>query len=591
MTAYKAPTEDMIFLFNELLDNENFKEIDEYKEVNTELAQSIILEAAKMTENSIFPLAKSGDDYGCKLENGEVKTPPKYKETYEKFIADGWTSLACDPKYGGQGLPKSLSIFFDEMMSSASLSFKLYSELSHGAYNCIYHHASEDLKNKFLPKLVEGKWSGTMCLTESHCGTDLGILKTKAVFQDKDSYKITGQKIFITSGDHDLTENIIHLVLARLPDSPEGTKGISLFLVPKFIVNEDGSIGNRNGVSTGSIEQKMGIKGSATCVLNFDDAIGYLIGEKNKGLNSMFTMMNLERIVVGIQGIGLSETAYQNALVYALDRKQGRKDRRQPTKDDLADPIIVHADVRKNILFMKSLIEGERALAFWLSQNADVMLKHNDPTVRENASDIVALMTPVIKSFFTDIGVEITNNAMEVYGGHGYIKEHGMEQLVRDVHIAPIYEGTNAVQAIDLVLRKLTMKDGKVINSYLAHIDKEINKLSSEDNLKGFCSLLNKYNSILKDLTSWIQNNVKTNQDEVNSAATEYLNIFALVSIGLMWLKMADVAYRKIEENKDFYKSKIDCASIFFTRILTRIDAYSNVKSGSDIIMNYNFKN
>ena len=393
------------------------------------------------------------------------------------------------------------------------------------------------------------------------------------------------------SGDHDLTENIIHLVLARLPDSPEGTKGISLFLVPKFIVNEDGSIGNRNGVSTGSIEQKMGIKGSATCVLNFDDAIGYLIGEKNKGLNSMFTMMNLERIVVGIQGIGLSETAYQNALVYALDRKQGRKDRRQPTKDDLADPIIVHADVRKNILFMKSLIEGERALAFWLSQNADVMLKHNDPTVRENASDIVALMTPVIKSFFTDIGVEITNNAMEVYGGHGYIKEHGMEQLVRDVHIAPIYEGTNAVQAIDLVLRKLTMKDGKVINSYLAHIDKEINKLSSEDNLKEFCSSLNKYNNILKDLTSWIQNNAKTNQDEVNGAATEYLNIFALVSIGLMWLKMADVAYRKIEENKDFYKSKIDCASIYFTRILTRIEANSNLKSGSDIIMNYNFKN
>ena len=591
MPNYTAPVDDMMFLFEKLRNNKNYNEIEKYKEVNSELVKNILDEAAKINQNIILPLAKIGDENPTVLENGVVRTPPGYKEAYNKFIEDGWTSLSCDTKYGGQGMPKTVSAFFDEMLSSASLSFKLYSELSIGAYNCINHHATDEIKNKYLPKMVEGKWSGTMCLTEPVCGTDLGLLKTKAEVQSDGTFKLNGQKIFITSGDHDLTENIIHLVIARATDSPKGTKGISLFLVPKFKVNEDGSLGQRNGISTGSIESKMGIKGSATCVLNFDDAVGYMIGPKNKGLNSMFTMMNLERIVVGIQGIGLSETAYQNALVYALDRKQGRKDRRQPTKDDLADPIIVHADVRKNILFMKSLIEGERALAFWLSQNADVMLKHNDPTVRENASDIVALMTPVIKSFFTDIGVEITNNAMEVYGGHGYIKEHGMEQLVRDVHIAPIYEGTNAVQAIDLVLRKLTMKDGKVINSYLAHIDKEINKLSSEDNLKGFCSLLNKYNSILKDLTSWIQNNVKTNQDEVNSAATEYLNIFALVSIGLMWLKMADVAYRKIEENKDFYKSKIDCASIFFTRILTRIDAYSNVKSGSDIIMNYNFKN
>ena len=461
MTTYRAPTEDMMFLFNELLDNKHFKEIEQYKEVNAELVKSIIAEAAKMTENIVFPLAKSGDDHGCKLENGVVRTPPGYKEAYGKFIADGWTSLACDPKYGGQGLPKSVSIFFDEMMTSASLSFTLYSELSHGAYNCIYYHANEELKNKFLPKIVEGKWSGTMCLTESHCGTDLGILKTKAIPQDDGSYKITGQKIFITSGDHDLTENIIHLVLARLPDSPEGTKGISLFLVPKFIVNQDGSIGNRNGVSTGSIEQKMGIKGSATCVLNFDAAVGYLVGDINKGLNSMFTMMNLERIIVGIQGIGLAETAYQNALIYALDRKQGRKDRRQPTKDDPADPIIVHPDVRKDILIMKSLIEGERALAFWLSQNADVMLRHSDSDICEEAADLVALMTPAVKSFFTDVGVEITNNAMQIFGGHGYIKEHGMEQLVRDVRIAPIYEGTNAVQAIDLVLRKLSLKRGQ----------------------------------------------------------------------------------------------------------------------------------
>jgi len=589
MTTYKAPTDDMMFLFNELLDNENFKEIDQFKEVNSELVQSIILEAAKMTENIVFPLAKSGDDHGCKLENGVVRTPPGYKEAYEKFIADGWTSLACDTNYGGQGLPKSVSVFFDEMMTSASLSFKLYSELSHGAYNCIYYHANDELKNKFLPKMVQGKWGGTMCLTEPHCGTDLGILKTKAIPENDSVYKITGQKIFISCGDHDLTENIIHLVLARLPDAPSGTKGISLFLVPKFNVNNDGSIGTRNGVTTGSIESKMGIKGNATCVLNFDEALGYLVGEKNKGLNAMFTMMNLERIVVGVQGIGLAETAYQNALIYALDRKQGRKDRRQPTKEDLADPIIVHADVRKNILIMKSLIEGERALAFWLSQNADVMLKHNDQKIKEEAADIVALMTPAVKSFFTDIGVEITNNAMQIFGGHGYIKEHGMEQLVRDVRIAPIYEGTNAVQAIDLVLRKLNLKDGNVINSYIKQIDKEIEKYISVKELNKFCLSLKKYNLILQDLTEWIKENIKNNPDDVNAAATEYLNIFTLVSIGYMWLKMAAIANNKMNQNKKFYKAKIDCASIFFSRILTRIDSYNNFKSGSKDIMNYNF--
>jgi len=348
MPIYTAPVEDMMFLFDKLRNNKNYNEIEKYKEVNSELVKNILDEAAKINQNIILPLAKSGDENPTILENGVVRTPPGYKEAYAKYIEDGWTSLSCDPKYGGQGMPKTVSAFFDEMLSSTSLSFKLYSELSISAYNCIFHHASDSIKDKFLPKMVEGKWSGTMCLTEPVCGTDLGLLKTKAVEQSDGTFKISGQKIFITSGDHDLTENIIHLVLARTPEAPSGTKGISLFLVPKIQVKEDGSLGQRNGVSTNSIESKMGIRGSATCVLNFDGATGHMIGSKNKGLSSMFTMMNLERIVVGIQGLGLSEIAYQNALNYSKERKQGKSNSSKTNNG--ADLIIDHADIRRSLL-------------------------------------------------------------------------------------------------------------------------------------------------------------------------------------------------------------------------------------------------
>ena len=380
MTTYTAPVDDMMFLYEKLRNDKSYNEIDKYKDVTPDLVKNILEEAAKINENIILPLAKSGDENPTVLENGIVRTPPGYKEAYKKYIEDGWTSLSCDPKYGGQGMPKTVSAFFDEMLSAASLSFKLYSELSIGAYNCINHHATEEIKNKYLPKMVEGKWSGTMCLTEPVCGTDLGLLKTKATEQDDGTFKLSGQKIFITSGDHDLTENIIHLVIARAADSPSGTKGISLFLVPKFIVKDDGSVGPRNGVSTGSIESKMGIKGSATCVLNFDDATGYMIGPKNKGLSSMFTMMNLERIVVGIQGLGISETAYQNALNYSKERKQGKTNNSKSKNG--ADVIIDHADIRRSLLNMKSMIEGERALSFWLAQQTEVSLYHNDSKIR-----------------------------------------------------------------------------------------------------------------------------------------------------------------------------------------------------------------
>ncbi len=415
MPTYNAPLQDMLFLYEKLRDNKNYNEIDKYKEVTTDLVKNILEEAAKINQNLILPLAKAGDEHPTILENGVVRTPPGYKEAYKKFIEDGWTSLSCDPKYGGQGMPRTVSAFFDEMLSSASLAFKLYSELTLGAYNCIHHHATDEIKDKYLPKIVAGKWSGTMCLTEPVCGTDLGLLKTRAIEQTDGTFKITGQKIFITSGDHDLTENIIHLVIARASDSPKGTKGISLFLVPKFIVKEDGTIGARNGISTGSIETKMGIKGSATCVLNFDEATGFMIGPKNKGLSQMFTMMNLERIVVGIQGLGISEIAYQNSLSYAKERKQGKSNKNK-SQNGNADLIIEHADIRKSLLNMKSIIEGERALCFWLSQQTEVSLNHNDQKIKQEASDMVSLITPVVKSLFSDLGMEITSDAIQIYG-------------------------------------------------------------------------------------------------------------------------------------------------------------------------------
>ena len=586
MPTYIAPVEDMMFLFEKLRNNKNYNEIKKYEEVTPELVKNILEEAAKINQNIILPLAKVGDENPTVLENGIVITPPGYKEAYKKFIEDGWTSLSCDPKYGGQGMPKTVSAFFDEMLSSASLSFKLYSELSIGAYNCISHHASDSIKNKFLPKMVEGKWSGTMCLTEPVCGTDLGLLKTKAEEQPDGTFKLTGQKIFITSGDHDLTENIIHLVIARASDSPKGTKGISLFLVPKFIVKDDGVIGPRNGISTGSIESKMGIKGSATCVLNFDSAVGYMIGPKNKGLSSMFTMMNLERIVVGIQGLGISEVAYQNSLNYAQERKQGNANNSKPS--NAADFIIEHADIRKSLLNMKSIIEGERALCFWLSQQTEVSLHHSDEKIRQEASDLVSLITPVVKALFTDMGMEITSDAMQIYGGYGYTKDQGIEQLYRDNRITPIYEGTNSVQAIDLVFRKLVNKNGDIIDKYISLIKKDI--LIKEDKINPFVEKLNKNIEILFKFTNWIKEKMKSSKDDVSAACNDYLKVLGLVATAHAWVKVLEVSFKDYENNKKFYEEKIQTANFFFNRVLPRIESYYlTATSGSKYIMDFKF--
>ena len=588
MATYTAPIDDMMFLFEKLRDNSHYNELEKYKEVNPDLAKDILEQAAKITENLILPLAKAGDETPAIFENGVVRTPPGYKEAYKKFIEDGWVSLSCDPEYGGQGMPKTISTFFDEMLSSASLSFKLYSELSIGAYNCILHHGTDSIKKKFLPNMVKGTWSGTMCLTEPVCGTDLGLLKTKAVEQSDGTFKLTGQKIFITSGDHDLTENIIHLVLARTPDAPQGTKGISLFLVPKIKVKEDGSLGQRNGVSTGSIESKMGIRGSATCVLNFDGAVGHIIGPKNKGLSSMFTMMNLERIVVGIQGLGLSEIAYQNALNYSKERKQG-KSNSSKTKNG-ADLIIDHADIRRSLLNMKSIIEGERALSFWLAQQTEVSLHYKDNKIKEEALDLVSLMTPVIKSLFTDMGMEITSDAMQIFGGYGYTKDQGIEQLYRDNRITSIYEGTNSIQSIDLVFRKLINKDKDVIGRYFKLIEKEIKKNKNHVKIKPFAKKLDDYLKITVDFTKWIKKNLKSSKNDVSAACNDYLKVLGLIALAYSWLKVLDVSYKEMNNNKKFFEDKIETANFFFNRVLPRIDShYKSATSGSKYIMDFKF--
>ena len=586
MPTYTAPLEDMMFLYEKLRNNKHYNELEKYKDITSDLVKDILQEAAKINQNLILPLAKAGDENPTILENGIVITPPGYKEAYSKFIEDGWQSLSCDPKYGGQGMPKTVSAFFDEMLSSSSLAFKLYTELSIGAYNCIHQHASDPIKDKFLPKMVEGKWSGTMCLTEPVCGTDLGLLKTKAVEQSDGTFKLSGQKIFITSGDHDLTENIIHLVIARASDSPSGTKGISLFLVPKFIVKEDGSIGSRNGVSTGSIESKMGIKGSATCVLNFDNSIGYMIGPKNKGLSSMFTMMNLERIVVGIQGLGISEIAYQNSLNYAKERKQGVSNNSQSKNG--ADFIIEHADIKKTLLNMKSIIEGERALSFWLAQQIEVSLYHDDAQVRQDATDLVSLMTPVVKSFFTDMGMEITSDAMQLHGGYGFTKDLGIEQLYRDNRITPIYEGTNSVQAIDLVFRKLENRNGDIIGKYISMIDDDLN--ISDQKIKPYIDKISKSIDILKKFTDWIKDKIQNEKDDASAACNEYLKVLGLVATGHAWIKVLEVSFKDYDKNKKFYEEKIKTADFFFNRVLTKCENYYDTAStGSKYIMDFKF--
>jgi len=584
MPTYKAPLADMRFVLHELFDSKTIIELPGYEDFSPELIDSVLEEAAKLCEEVLFPLNQSGDLEGCHYENGVVRTPAGFREAYDAFREGGWTAMGSAPEFGGQGMPVSASTLVEEMMCSANNAFGLYPGLSHGAYKALSQHGSEALKNTYLPNIVAGKWAGTMCLTEPHCGTDLGMLRTKAVPTDDGAYILSGSKIFISAGEHDLTENIIHLVLARLPDAPPGVKGISLFVVPKFLVKEDGSLGARNGVTCTGIEHKMGIKASATCALTFEGAKGWLVGTANKGLAAMFTMMNTERFSVGIQGLGLAEVAYQNAVNYARERLQGRALTGAKYPDKPADPIMVHPDVRRMLLTMRAYIEGCRALGGWVAREIDIMSHSADADARQAADDFTALLTPIIKAFFTDLGFEISSLAVQCYGGHGYIRDNGVEQYLRDSRISMLYEGTNGVQALDLVGRKLPQGGGRLLSRFLDPVLEFIDTNADDDALEPYITPLQTAVEHLQVATGHIMEVAMGNFDEAGAAAVDYLRLFGLVALGYMWAKMAVVSAPKAAE--PFYQAKLGTAKFYMQRLLPQTGALlAAIQSGSETMM------
>ncbi|NUB13522.1 acyl-CoA dehydrogenase [Azospirillum brasilense] len=589
MPIYKAPLEDVRFLLDEIVGAGKLAELPGYEDATPDLIAQVLEEGAKLCEEVLFPLNQSGDGEGCTFENGVVRTPKGFKEAYGTYIEAGWQGLSCDPAYGGQGLPKLVNTMLEEFICSANLSFGMYPGLSLGAYNALSTYGSEELKQRFLGRLVDGTWAGTMCLTEPHCGTDLGLIRTKAVPQEDGSHKITGTKIFISAGEHDLTENILHLVLARLPDAPAGTRGISLFLVPKFLPKEDGSVGMRNGVACGSIEHKMGIKASATCVMNFEDATGWLVGEPHKGMRAMFVMMNAARLAVGIQGLGVAEVSYQNAVAYAKERLQGRSLKGTAHPDKLADPIIVHPDVRRNLLTARAYTEGARALGALVGYKLDVAEKHADEKTRKEADEFVQLMTPIVKALFTDIGFESANIAVQVHGGHGFIWETGVEQYVRDARICQIYEGTNGIQALDLVGRKLPQDMGRLLRRFFHPVGAEIEADMEREELAEFVLPLAKAFAKLQQATAIIAQKGLKDPEEAGAAATDYLRLFGLVALGWMWLKMVKAATAKLaagEGNAIFLEAKIRTARFYMAKLLPQTNAlFITIMAGSKPLM------
>ena len=566
MHAYHPPLEDFNFILHHFLEIEK-EDIKGYNDLLPEFTKTVFEEAGKLAKEVISPSNKDGDEQGCILENGVVRTPDSFKLAFEKLREGGWLSLDIEEEFGGQNLPLILSTVTNEMFTSANMSLTMYSGLSRGAYSAIFLHGSEDQKLLYLPKLATCEWTGTMNLTEPHCGTDLGLIKTKATPMRDESYQLTGQKIFISSGDHDLSKNIIHLVLAKTPDAPKGVKGISLFVVPKFLINDDGSLGERNNLSVGKIEKKMGIKGNATCVMNYDGAKGYLVGEENKGLKAMFTMMNEARLGVGMQGLAQAEIAYQAALAYAKDRRQGRAIQGKADPDQNADPIIVHPDVRRNLMEQKSFIEGARGFIAWAAVLLDRAKREGD----KSAEGIASLLIPVIKGYVTDKGFEYTINAQQVFGGHGYIEEWGMSQYARDCRIAMIYEGTNGIQALDLVGRKLSMDGGKYMREYLNLVQTFINEKHSEDLKNDFITPLKKSIEHLQAALMFFMQNGLKNPLSAVSGATDFLHLVGLVSLGFIWSKKAQSAKEKLKDvsaNKNFLEAKILTGSYFMHRQL-----------------------
>jgi alkylation response protein AidB-like acyl-CoA dehydrogenase len=570
MGQYVAPLRDMQFVLHEFLNvSEEFKNLPAYQEIDADIINQVLEEGAKFTQEVLFPLNHSGDREGCHYDAATktVTTPKGFKEAYKQYVEGVWAALACDPEYGGQGLPVSLNNSFYEMLNSSNQAWTMYPGLSHGAYECLKEHGTDDQKKFYLPKLVSGEWTGTMCLTEAHCGTDLGLLRTKAEPQADGTYSITGSKIFISAGEHDMSENIVHLVLARLPDAPEGSKGISLFLVPKFLPTADGSVGARNGITCGAIEEKMGIHGNSTCQMNLDGAIGTLIGQPHKGLNAMFVFMNAARLGVGMQSLGLTEVAYQNALVYAKDRIQMRSLSGPKAPDKPADPIIVHPDVRRMLLTAKAYAEGARALTSYVALQIDRELNHPDEEVRKEAAGEVALLTPIVKAFITDNGWIATSEAMQVYGGHGYIAEWGMEQYVRDARINMIYEGTNTVQSLDLLGRKILMDNGAKLRAFGEKVKAFVEENGLDEQMSEFVSPLGELGEKVGKLTMEIGMKAFQNQDEVGAAAVPYLRVVGHMVFSYFFAQMAKIALAKKDSGDKFYESKLATARFYFARL------------------------
>ena len=588
MPSYKAPLEEYRFLLNDTFNISQYSALPGFQDAPLDIVDQILEEAAKLSEEVLQPLNAVGDQVGCKLENGVVTTPPGFKEAYKTLVDGGWPALVADPAYGGQGPLNTLGVLFNEIVSSANMAFGMYPGLSHGVYSALMHHGSDELKDKYLPKLVAGEWTGTMNLTEPQCGTDLGLIRTKATEVGDGSYKITGTKIFISAGEHDLTDNILHLVLARIEGDTPGIKGISLFIVPKFLVKEDGSLGERNGVSCGALEHKMGIHGNATAVLNYDGAIGWLVGERKKGMRAMFTMMNEARLGVGLQGLSQSEVALQNAVAYAKERLQGRALTGAKEADKPADPLLVHPDIRRMLLNAKSFNEGARALLVWTALHGDLSHASDDAAIRQTGDDMMALLTPVVKGYLTDRGFANAVEAQQVWGGHGYITENGMAQFVRDARISMIYEGANGVQALDLVGRKLASNGGRGVFAFFKLIDDFVAENKNEK-LATYTDALLAARKDLEAATVWFMENALTNPDNAGAGSSDYLHLFGVTSVAYMWALMARAALAKLdagEGNKAFYETKLKTARYYMDRVVPETTTLlARVRVGAEPMM------